>query len=231
MIRYLRSAGLVLLCMLGMAAPAAAVEVNVGQTKLELLAPKGFCPLERSVPIDSGLIDIMQQAVQGRNEVLAAFAECGRLKAWRAGEAEDAGDVFSYVVSLKVKDVTASVKTHVSSSCALLRKQGAAFVKGAGEFNADRIKDIKALAGKVELNGMQMYGVLHEDDTGCYFGTMQKYKFDTGVETTFSVKTITVIKGKLIFTEHEDFFKDAAVIKRLLTTTRETIAAVLARNR
>lgn len=222
---------ILLACAVLLSGEAAANDVTIGQTKVTLVAPKGFCALDRQHSLDSQVIKFMEQAVQGRNEVLGVFVDCQRRKSWRAGETDDLGETFGYAVSLKVKDRQASAQTDIPSMCAAFRKQGAAIVKDAGEIATGNIKDIKEFAGKIELNSMQMYGVLHEDNTGCYFGTVQKYKIDDQVETMFSAKAVTVVKRKLVFTEYEGNFKDENVVKRLLATQRETIAALLARNR
>lgn len=230
MIRYLPCAVL-LACGLVIPSEAAAIEVTVGQTKLVLVAPKGFCPFDRRHSHDSQLLDIMQQATQGDKEVLGAFADCRRLKSWRAGIADDAGRIFHYAVSLLARNLDASAQIDIPRMCARFRQQGAGIIKNAERATAERIDEIKELAGKIELNSMQMYGVLHEDNTGCYLGTVQKFKIEESVETQFNVNVLTVIKRKMIFAVHEGDFKDETIVQRLLATSRETVAALLARNR
>jgi hypothetical protein len=231
MIGYLRYVGLLLTFALVMTSRAVAIDVTVGQTKLTLVPPKGFCPFDRRQSLDSQTLDMMQQAVQGRNEVLGVFADCQLLKMWRSGESDNAGEIFSYTVSLRAKNLDATARTDIPSMCNAFRKQGAAIAKDAQAISADNLKAIKELAGKLELNSTQMYGVLHEDNAGCYFGTVQKYKIEESVETTFSAKVVTVVKRKIIFTELEGGFQDESAVKRLLAAQRETIAALLARNR
>jgi hypothetical protein len=222
---------IVLTCAFLITGEAVATEVTIGQAKLTLVAPKGFCPLEPRNSVDSELISFAQRAVQGRNEVLGLYVDCQRLGPWRAGEIDHIGEVFSYQVSLRMRNLTASAQTDIPSMCAAFRKQGAAIVKDAERITAANVKGIKEFADKIELNSTHMYGVLHEDKTGCYFGTVQKYKVEDNVETTFSAKIVTVVKSKMVFAEHEGFYKDENVVKRLLATSRETVAALLARNR
>jgi hypothetical protein len=214
-----------------MPSEVAAIEVTVGQTKLVLVAPRGFCPLDRRHSVDSQFIDLMQQAAQGDKEVLGAFANCRRLRSWRAGSADDLGGIFSYAVSLLAKNFDASALIDLPTMCATFRQQGVGITKNAERATAERIDEIKELAGKIELNSMQMYGVLHEDDMGCYLGTVQKFKIGESVETTFSVNVFTVIKRKMIFAVHQSDFKDETVVQRSLAISRETVAAMLARNR
>src|SRR5262245_6102493 len=230
MIRYLPCA-VFLACGLVIPTEAAAIEVTVGQTKLVLVAPKGFCPLDRRHSRDSQFIGLMQQAAQGDKEVLGAFANCRRLRSWRAGSADDLGGIFSYAVSLKAKNFDASALIDIPTMCATFRQQGASIAKNAERATAEGIDEIKELAGKIELNSMQMHGVLHEDNTGCYLGIVQKFKIEESVETMFSVNVFTVIKRKIIFAVHEGDFKDETIVQRLLAISRETVAALLARNR
>src|SRR5215470_10846805 len=146
MIRYLPCA-VFLMCRLVIPSEAAAIEVTVGQTKLVLVAPKGFCPFDRRHSRDSQLIDLMQQATQGDKEVLGAFANCRRLKSWRAGSADDLGGTFSYAVSLKAKNLDESALIDIPTACATFRQQGAGITKNAERATAERIDEIKELAG------------------------------------------------------------------------------------
>jgi hypothetical protein len=75
-----------------------------------------------------------------------------------------------------------------------------------------------------------MYGVRHEDKTGCYTGIIQKFKNKDKIETLFTVNAITVVKGKLISFYHYDNFGGPSTIQRLLATSRSTIEATLAQN-
>jgi len=218
------------------AGDAAATEVTIQFTKVTLVAPKGFCPLDWQRLSDSRELGIMQQIAQGSSEVLGAFADCQRLGPWRAGETDDLGETFRYAVPLVAKNYTASRRTEVPAICDAYRKRGAALVKGAEERKIANFKDIKELAGKIELISMQMYGVLHEDTAACYIGIVERYKIEDNVETSFSVVALTTIKRKLIITGYDGSYEDGNVIKRLdvikrlLATQRETIAELVERN-
>src|SRR5215831_14844840 len=127
MIRYLPCA-VFLACGLVIPSEAAAIEVTVGQTKPVLVAPKGFCPFDRRHSRDSQLIDIIQQATQGDKEVLGAFADCRRLKSWRAGITNELGGIFHYAVLLKAKNLDASPLIAIPTMCVRFRQQGAGIV-------------------------------------------------------------------------------------------------------
>src|SRR5215831_9123124 len=118
----------------------------------------------------------------------------------------------------------------VADVCGALRKQAAEISKTAEGLAASNIKAIKQLAQKVEFNSLQIYGILHEDETGCYFGGVLKMKVEDRVEVLVNVGAITAVKSRLVFANHGGDTKDETGAKRLLATSRETIAAFRARN-
>jgi len=227
--KYLLLAGLAIAEAFGLPLEAAAVEVTIGQAKLELVGPKNFCLLDKNNSLDSQVLDLTQRTIQGRNELLAMFADCTRLAAWRDGKADDLGDTFDFQVSLKAKNMNAT-KAALTDVCGAVRKQAAEISKTAEGLAASNIKAIKQLAQKVEFNSLQIYGILHEDETGCYFGGVLKMKVEDRVEVLFNVGAITVVKNRLVFANHGGDSKDEAGAKRLLATSRETVAAFRARN-
>lgn len=228
--KYLLLGGLAFAGAFGLPHEATAVEVTIGQTKIELVGPKDFCQLDKKHSLDSQVLDLTQQTIQGRNELLAMFADCARLAAWHDGKADDLGNTFDFQVSLKAKNLNAT-KAAVTDICGALRKQAAEISKTAEGLAASNIKAIKELVGKVEFNSLQIYGILHEDDTGCFFGGVLKMKIEDKVEVLFNVGAVTVVRSRLVFANHGGDSKDESAAKRLLATSRETVAALRARNR
>src|SRR5215468_7362199 len=106
--KYLLFVGLAFAGAFGLPDKAAAVDVIVGQTKIELVGPKNFCLLDKKHSLDSQVLDLTQQTIQGRNELLAMFADCTRLAAWHDGKADDLGDTFDFQVSLRAKNLNAT---------------------------------------------------------------------------------------------------------------------------
>jgi hypothetical protein len=227
--KYLLFGGLALAGAFGLPYEVAAVEVTIGQAKIELVGPRNFCLLDKKNSLDSQVLDITQRTIQGRNELLAMFADCTRLAAWHDGKADDLGDTFDFQVSLKAKNMNAT-KAAVTDICGALRKQAAEISKTAEGLAASNVKAIKELAQKVEFNSLKIYGVLHEDDTGCYSGSVLTMKVEDRVEVLFNVGAVTVVKSRLVFANHGGDTKDETGAKRLLATSRETVAAFRARN-
>jgi hypothetical protein len=209
---------------------ASAFEVAIDKTRVELVGPPGYCPLDAKHPLDVRLIDIVQQPTQGRNELLAVFVDCARLSAWRNDKTDDLGDTFDYQVSLRAKGLSTK-SSGVTELCTIFRKQGAATIKDAEGRLATSIDAIKEFAGKLQLNSIQPYGVLRENNTGCFYGTVQKFQSGDKVETLFNVTTITALKEKLVFVNHGSTFKDEKTIQRLLTTSEQTVAKARSQNR
>lgn len=208
-----------------------ALEVVVADTKVKLATPKGFCLLDKKNPKDNQVIVGTQQALQGRKELLARFAPCDRLKAWREGKAPDLGDSADYQILTTMKAQKVSSRETISSVCTEFRKQGSASVAQGGTDAINKgLDSIKALAGNVKVNSQKMYGVLHEDETGCYAGLIQKIQTPSKVTTAFTVMTVTVVAGKIIYFYHGGDFDDTSVVKRLLDTSRSTMRATLAQN-
>jgi hypothetical protein len=104
-----------------------AVEVSAGGVQINLAAPKGYCPLEKQNPAEIQAIAAIQQAIP--HEELAAFAPCGRLKAWRAGKTNDIGNIADYKLSSGTKGQRLSEQQVIPSVCAEFLKQDAAIVK------------------------------------------------------------------------------------------------------
>lgn len=209
---------------------AQAVEVAVAEKKIKVNGPKGFCQLDIKHPMDSQVIAATQQAIQSHNEELAMFVDCQRLKDWRNGKTDDLGDTADYQVPLKMKTQSFASNEIISATCDVFRKQGAAIIKDTGEQIANNFNSIEAFAGKIQLNNQKMYGVLHEDKSGCYAGVVQKLQIKNKAQTIFIILAITVVKGKIIYVYHSSGLKSGETITRLLKTSRETVAATLAQN-
>jgi hypothetical protein len=203
--------------------PAQALEVSVAGTPINVAAPDGYCALESKHPMDSQVIAATQQAIQSVNEELALFVACDRLTAWRDGKTDDLGDTADYQVQSKLKTQNFSPEKILPVTCTLLRKQGGDILNGKQEQIAKDFNSIKALAGQVKLNEQQVYGVLHEDKTGCYAGIVQKFEVSGKAETVFVVMAITVVKGKVLYLYHGSGLSDPETITRLLNTSRTTI--------
>jgi hypothetical protein len=210
--------------------PAQALEVSVAEVRIKVAAPDGYCPLDSKHPMDSQVLAATQQAIQSTNEELAVFVACDRLKAWHDGKTDDLGDTADYQIKHDMKTRNFPPDKILPVTCSLLRKQGANLIKSKQEQIMKDLNSIKAFAGTVKLNDQKLYGVLHEDRTGCYAGLVQTLEVDGKLTTGFVVMAIIVVKGKVLYLYHGSDLVGPETITRLLKTSQETVAATLAQN-
>ncbi len=209
---------------------ASALDVVVETTSIKLAAPKGYCPLDKNHPMDSKVLQIMQKAVQSRNQELGAFAPCDRLNAWHEGKTNDIGNIADYQANLKTKAVNFKTKKIIADLCDIFRKQGAALTGTSEREIANNFEAIEEFSGRIQFNSQQLYGVLHEDETGCYAALVQKVQVDEQVETGFTLLAMTVVKQKLLYFYLNSQLTGPSTLTRLLKTSQETIKALLAQN-
>lgn len=219
---------IVLACLGGQA--ASALEADVGGVRINVVGPKSYCPLEKANPADKEMLETNQELLKGKNDLLAIFASCDRLTAWRAGKADSLGDSAQYQVSLKNKTQQYAADKMIPQLCAEIRKSGSAAIKSAETEINKRYDSVKATAGSLKVNEQKLYGVLHEDKTGCYHGIVQKLEVEGKATTMFIVQAFLVVKGKLLFFNNGSDLEGPATVQRLLEASRSAVAATLAQN-
>jgi len=209
---------------------ADALEVAVGDTRINLAGPKGYCAMDEKNPIDRETLTTVQELLKGTNVLLAIYASCDRLASFRARKIENPGDTAQYQISVKNKPKQFAAETIIPALCAEFRKNGAAVYKSAqGEINK-RFDSVESAASKLKVNDQRFYGVLHEDKTGCYNGILQKLEINGKVETTFIVQALVVVKGKLLAFNFGNEIEGPTTAQRVLEASRSAVAATLAQN-
>lgn len=211
---------------------AGAVEVTVGQTRIELTAPKGYCALDNKHEANSRLLAEVRHGLDGHNALLGMFWPCDSLNAWHEGNIkfEGARDTLQYQVSFVVKDRLVSPSLP-QEMCSDLQKQGPSIIGEANKRYVELYKKLKGLAEHVEFGSIKFYGVLRQDVTGCYFGEVMKEKIDGKEYTRFIVVGSTVVKRKMISSYFQAELKDENTIQRLLELSQKNIAVLRERNR
>ena len=209
---------------------ADALEVAVGDTRINLAGPKGYCAMDKKNPTDREMLAASQELLKGRIELLAVYASCDRLASWRAGKIESPGDSAQYQISLQNKPKQFAAEAIIPAICTEFRKNAAAVYKGAQAEINKRFDAVASTASRLKVNDQQAYGVLHEDKTGCYNGILQKLEINGKVASMFIVQAITVVKGKLLFFNFGNEIEGPATAQRVLEISRSTVAATLAQN-
>jgi hypothetical protein len=196
----------------------AAVEIAIGDTTIELVAPTGYCPLDRNDWPESRLMDFTSDGIKRQGgERHAYFVDCERARSWhQGGSSKDVGDIVDYQESRNFRN------QNVTS--AMLEELCTKAFKSA----------FKGRYGGAEDTTLA-YIVLVYEDTACYIFSSSMLK---NREQVYTVSAMTILKGRLVTVHlsrtfgNMDLLKGKAedVIIHLLATSRETATALIAAN-
>jgi hypothetical protein len=216
---------------------AAAIEIAIDDTKIELVAPKGYCPLDKSSWPESHLIDFTSDGIKKRGERLAYLVECERVHSWHEGGSgkdlgdKDLGSIVDYQASLQLRDqnVTSAM---LEELCDTLRK-GDDSSKGWFEIVLETIKGaVKGSYGAEDTT--VTYLVIGYEDPACH---VMRFSMRNR-EKVYTVSALTTIKSKLVTVHvstkvrNMDLLKGNAeeMITRLLTTSQQAATALIDAN-
>ena len=214
---------------------AAAIEIAIDDTKIEIVAPPGYCPLDKESWPQSQLIDFTPEGIKKQGERLAYLADCERVRSWHeGGSSKDAGDIVDYQASLEFRSQNVTGAT-LKELCATLRK---------GDDSSHGWFDIFLRALKEAIKGRYAgagdstlaYVVIGYEDTGCYVFSSNLTK---NREQVYTVSALTAIKSKLVAVHLSkkfgglDLIKGSAedVIKHLLAMSRDAATMLIEANR
>jgi hypothetical protein len=213
----------------------AAIETVIDDTKIELVVPTGYCPLDRKDWPESRPIDFTSDGIKKQGERLAYLVDCERARSWReGGSSKDVGHVVDYQASLELRSRNVT-RAMLEELCATLRT-GDDSSKGWVDMFLTAMKSI--VMGK--YGGAEditlSYVVLRYQHPACYvfrLSLMMKNR-----EQVYTVSALTAVKSKLVIVHRSrkigtmDLLKGDAedVIKRLLVTSKETATALIAAN-
>ena len=211
---------------------AAAIEIEIDDAKIELVAPKGYCPLDRSDWPQSQLVDFTSDGIKSQGERLAYLVDCERARSWHeGGSGKDEGDVVDYQASAQFKpqNVTGAM---VEELCDTLHK-GDDSTKGWFDLAVKAIKG--AVMGRYGEDTTLTYLVFGYEDEAC---SVLRFSMQNR-EKLYTVSALTAIKGKLLTIHVSTKLRDMDLLKgkaedmiiHLLAKLRETTRAVIAANR
>jgi hypothetical protein len=212
----------------------AAVEIAIDDTTIELVAPTGYCPLDRNDWPESRLVDFTADGIKKQGERHAYFVDCERARSWhQGGSSKDVGDVFDYQASQNFRNQNVT-DAMLEELCATLRKDDDSN-KGFFDIFLKAFKSaIKGRYGGGEDTTLA-HVVLVYEDTACYIFSSSMMK---NREQVYTVSALTILKSKLM-TVHiskrfgsMDLLKGSTddVIRHLLAMSHETAAALIAAN-
>jgi hypothetical protein len=213
---------------------AAAIEIAIDDTRIELAAPSGYCPLDRKGWPGSQLIDFTSDGIKKQGERLAYFVDCERIRSWPEGASgKDVGDIVDYQASLQLRDqnVTSAM---LEELCATLRK---------GDDSSKGFLDLflKAIKGAVmgRYGGAEetvlTYVVLGYEDMACHVFSSRLTK---SREQIYTVSALALIKSKLVTVHVSKTFgtmdvlkgKTEDIVKHLLDMSQEAATALIDAN-
>ena len=217
---------------------AAAIEIAIDDTKIELVAPTGYCPLDKSSWPESQLIDFTSDGIKRQGERLAYFADCERVRSWldrgssKGLGDKDLGEIVDYQASLQLRDQNVT-SARLEELCTTLRK-GDDSSKGWFEIVLETIKGaVNGSYGGTE-DSTVTYLVLGYEDPACH---VLRFSIRNR-EKVYTVSALTTIKSKLVTVHvskkigNMDLLKGSAedVIKHLLATSQEAATALVDAN-
>jgi len=217
---------------------AAAIEIAIADTKIELVAPTGYCPLDKSSWPESQLIDFTSDGIKRQGERLAYFVDCERVRSGlERGSSKglgdkDLGEIVDYQASLQLRDQNVT-SARLEELCTTLRK-GDDSSKGWFEIVLETIKGaVNGSYGGTE-DSTVTYLVLGYEDPACH---VLRFSIRNR-EKVYTVSALTTIKSKLVIVHvsrkigNMDLLKGNAedVIKHLLATSQEAATALVDAN-
>jgi hypothetical protein len=205
-----------------------ALAVDVGNAKISVPTPPGYCPLDRSLPQDQRLGKALDELLAGQNRLLAFFAECEQFSDWRIGKRQFLDDYVEVQTPLAgmSSEVSGSAIDVVKRSCAEARTQSLDLVeeKALG----DRITSVMKT---VKQNEVKLLGVVAEEPNACFEALLQKLSIGDGVEKVqIVVYGTSVVKGKFVYHYRFGLYDGQPSVARLLGEEKKYVAAFLAAN-
>ena len=176
-------------------AAASAVEVRVGSSvRINLPAEPGFCQLVESNSHDKVGLTKTQKMIEP-NLLLAYFADCNQLKAWRTTNNYYMHNFIQVQISSSMVD-TKQTSADLKEGCDTMRSEGE-------KTTNDNLSGLRQKAEKImksEVQGSQFLGVLETRPDVCFAALVQKQTTQSGEkQTVLVVWATTVVRERALF--------------------------------
>lgn len=150
------------------ALPAGAETVDLYGRQVELFLPEGYCLLDSAQPNEQALIDYMTQLNQGSSHLIAYFAPCNELTAFRVG----AQDSMTEYGLLFAPLVNGAFQPAAQGRAATLAELAAAIPQVDEAMLREIEQQSQASQSGLQLSGMQFLGLLAQDENALYAGLL-----------------------------------------------------------
>lgn len=206
---------------------AAAQDVKIGSTSIKLLPPQDQCEVSDQKGNEARLLGKLRELLAGRNQLLAAYADCRQLADLRSGKRTTFDDFAQYMAPTNV--LNEIVPAHaISKLCALMRTRGD---QSLATIAQNRTSDIERMFPGLKMNEIKFLGVLTEEPSACYTGQLQKMTTEQGAEKVqVTVVATVMLKGKLFTYQQYGPYRGSDTISDLLRKHRASVAALIAVN-
>ena len=211
------------------AGQASAAQVTLTDKTIKLIAPAGHCQLQKSRVSDAHILQLLDRP-QSPTRLLAMFANCDELKAWRTGKRKTLSRTAQFQVLKSLANVT------LPGSRASLIKQFCAAVRQTSETTqrkefAETRKNLEKDVPTMKINEMHALGVLEETSTACYTGSLTSMRTEYGTrKAVATVIGITVVRGVAIYYLRTVRYKNPASVAGLMSKLKIDMVAFLTAN-
>ena len=205
-------------------------QVTIGGAAIELVLPEGHCAMSRDDERDRRVIELVEKATGGANEVVLAFADCEHLDAWHTGQRRTLGDFgqFQTLVKAKTQSLKGIEARLIKQICDQFRAQGEGLFQGA----ADQVnKNLKSLETKMATNEMKFLGVYSESPRQCTTSFIQKAVTEGGQsKTLYGINSNMILNGKIIYFNFYTNYEGEETLAAIRRKHAATLEALLAGN-
>jgi len=186
----------VLALVLALPAAAQAIRVRIDGASISLVLPAGHCRLERGKASDRHVITTVERVTAKTNRVLAVFADCGELEAFRAGRQATLDNFGQYMTPKKGNRIKLTPAAFAQQMTEFFKSQGAEILRGA---EADTRERIGTLRIGIAMGETRMLGVLRTDERASYLGIVQNLKLADGTsKLQVGVSGFGLIKERVV---------------------------------
>jgi hypothetical protein len=206
------------------ALPAAAEPVDLYGRQVEFFLPLGYCFLDESQPAEKLLVDNTVAMNQGSNELIAYFAPCNDLVAYRVG----AIDVLSEYGIIFVPLLNGGFEASPSPRAESL-PQIAATIPALDEAALQELERQASQQG-ITVSGTQFLGLIGQDANALYAGLLAEVSDGTTSYPTAGLLAITQLQDVVLTVNLYRPYRSNADIVALLSEAEAYVAQLVAAN-
>lgn len=208
------------------AVPAAAEPVDLYGRQVEFFLPMGYCYLDESQQAEKAIVDNIVQMNVGQNDLIAYFAPCNDLIAYRAGAIPTLNEYGIVFVPLANGTFQAA-----PGSRAETLPQIAASMPGLDENLLAQIEqEVNQNPSGATLSGTQFLGLINQDVNAIYAGMVAQVSDGQTTTPAAGVLGITQLQD-IVFTInlYREYHSNADIVA-LLTEATTYAAELVAAN-